>query len=69
MSNNLNIEKLSLEIYNYDKENQVFSYDLNTEITSLNRYKITADYIKIIRMLREINIQYDEIENKTIKFA
>ena len=61
------IQKLNLEIYSYIDGENIFKYDLKSELCQSGTYLVTADLIKIIKLLEKVNIAFQVDSNKFIK--
>ncbi len=62
-----NIQKLNLEIYDYIDKEHTFKYDLKSQFAQAGSYLVTADLIKIVKLLQRINITYQIDSNKFIQ--
>jgi len=59
------LKKLDLKFYEIDLENKIFKI---LEDKTDCKYNYTSEFLKITKLLKKLNIEFIEDENKNIKF-
>lgn len=65
----LDTKNFNLEIYTYESEKGLFSYDKASELAHSRTYFVTADLIKIVRKLNSESIKFTINQNNFIKLV
>lgn len=65
--NRLEIKDLNLDVYTYNQTDKMFLFDKKEFMVTYDNYSITADYIKIIRFLCRLGVEFEELEDRFIK--